>query len=190
MDPPGQELHHLQHHHQLQAARTARLRDRVAATGAPSKAGIASSVAIAASNAATTSACVIIRPSVVFTRSLTISRRRSPIFTLVARRRKTATVAARAQAAKEQARRSSQEAGVIDDEVMAEFGSDPEAVMGEDIASRIIKAIRRIVQLRRRLSELNAEIDVFNRTMHTNSNRPSKLPKPMVKIHLASWRLN
>ena len=131
------------------------------------------------------------------------------------------TVAARAEAAKEQARRSSQEAGLADDEpkpvpkigpelkrayrqavklmhpdlalsererlrrtelmallnlayengdireidrLVAEFGTDPEAVVGEDIASRIVKAIRRIAQLRRRLSELNAEIDVFQQT--------------------------
>jgi chromosome segregation ATPase len=48
--------------------------------------------------------------------------------------------------------------------LMAEFGSDPEAVVGEDVASRIVKAIRRIAQLRRRLSELNAEMGSFQQT--------------------------
>jgi predicted nucleic acid-binding Zn-ribbon protein len=38
-----------------------------------------------------------------------------------------------------------------------EFGQDPEAVVGEDVGSRIVKAIRRIAQLRRRLDDLRAE---------------------------------
>ena len=38
--------------------------------------------------------------------------------------------------------------------IVAEFGHDPEAIVGEDTASRIVKAIRRIAQLRRRLAEL------------------------------------
>lgn len=50
------------------------------------------------------------------------------------------------------------------DRLMAEFGTDPEAIVGDDIASRIVKAIRRIAQLRRRLSELNAEMDAFQKT--------------------------
>ena len=47
---------------------------------------------------------------------------------------------------------------------MTEFGQDPEAVVGEDIASRIVKAIRRIDQLRRRLTGLQAELAEFQQT--------------------------
>jgi hypothetical protein len=164
-------------------------------------------------------------------------------------RPKDSTAAARAQAAKEQAQRSSQEAGLFGDgpkrapnidpdlkqayrravklmhpdlalsepervrrtrlmaslnlayehgnineinRLMAEFGSDPEAVVGDDVASRIVKAIRRIAQLRRRLSELNAEMSSFHpstRPMRTSSNRRSKLPKPQAKIPSRSWPL-
>jgi hypothetical protein len=43
--------------------------------------------------------------------------------------------------------------------IVAEFGQDPEAIVGEDIASRIVKAIRRIAQLRRRLVELERELE-------------------------------
>jgi len=38
--------------------------------------------------------------------------------------------------------------------ISREYGEDPEAIVGEDVASRIVKAIRRIAQLRRRLGEL------------------------------------
>ena len=42
---------------------------------------------------------------------------------------------------------------------MIEFGQDPEAITGEDVASRLVKTIRRIAQLRRRMAEAQQEID-------------------------------
>jgi hypothetical protein len=48
--------------------------------------------------------------------------------------------------------------------LVAEFGQDPEAIVGEDVASRIVKAIRRIAQLRRRLGELQIEMDANQKT--------------------------
>ena len=44
------------------------------------------------------------------------------------------------------------------------FGHDPEAIAGEDVASRIVKAIRRIAQLRRRLGEVQQEMEAQQRT--------------------------
>ena len=38
--------------------------------------------------------------------------------------------------------------------LIMEFGHDPEAITGEDVAARIVKTIRRIAQLRRRLEEI------------------------------------
>ena len=40
------------------------------------------------------------------------------------------------------------------EKLILEFGQDPEAIVGEDTASRLIKTIRRIAQLRRRLDAL------------------------------------
>ena len=48
--------------------------------------------------------------------------------------------------------------------LMAEFGQDPEAIVGEDVASLIVKAIRRIAQLRRRLSELQQELNAHKKS--------------------------
>jgi len=45
------------------------------------------------------------------------------------------------------------------EKIIREYGEDPEAITGEDVASRIVKAIRRIAQLRRRLGEIKQEID-------------------------------
>lgn len=42
--------------------------------------------------------------------------------------------------------------------MIEEYGQDPEAIAGDDIGSRIIKAIRRIAQLRRRLGEAQHEL--------------------------------
>ena len=50
------------------------------------------------------------------------------------------------------------------EKLMLEFGQDPEAIAGEDVASRIVKAIRRIAQLRRRLSEIQQELDTQKQT--------------------------
>ena len=45
------------------------------------------------------------------------------------------------------------------EKLMLEFGQDPEAIAGEDVASKIVKAIRRIAQLRRRLGEIQEELE-------------------------------
>jgi hypothetical protein len=50
------------------------------------------------------------------------------------------------------------------EQMVSEFGQDPEAIVGEDIGSRIVKTIRRIAQLRRRLGELKLELEA-----HENS---------------------
>lgn len=44
--------------------------------------------------------------------------------------------------------------------LMIEFGQDPEAITGEDVAARLVKTIRRIAQLRRRMAEAQQEIDI------------------------------
>lgn len=48
--------------------------------------------------------------------------------------------------------------------LIIEFGQDPEAISGEDIASRIVKAIRRIAQLRRRMGETQQEMEALLET--------------------------
>ncbi len=48
--------------------------------------------------------------------------------------------------------------------LVVEFGHDPEAIVGEDVASRIVKTIRRIAQLRRRLVELEWELAVYQKS--------------------------
>jgi hypothetical protein len=50
------------------------------------------------------------------------------------------------------------------EKLIAEFGQDPEAIAGTDIASRIVKAIRRIAQLRRRLEEVRSELEALSQT--------------------------
>ena len=46
------------------------------------------------------------------------------------------------------------------EKLMLEFGQDPEAIAGEDVAARLVKAIRRIAQLRRRVSEIEQEMEM------------------------------
>jgi hypothetical protein len=50
------------------------------------------------------------------------------------------------------------------EKLIEEFGADPEAIVGEDIGSRIKKAFRRIAQLRRRLNEIQQEIEAHQKT--------------------------
>lgn len=40
----------------------------------------------------------------------------------------------------------------------------PEAITGGDVASRLVKSIRRIAQLRRRLSEIQQQMDAMQQT--------------------------
>ena len=49
------------------------------------------------------------------------------------------------------------------EKLIDEFGQDPEAIVGEDIGSRIVKAVRRIAQLRRRLGEIQQEIETHKK---------------------------
>ncbi|MGZ8946056.1 MAG: J domain-containing protein [Methylococcaceae bacterium] len=44
------------------------------------------------------------------------------------------------------------------EKLIIEFGQDPEAITGEDVAARLVKTIRRLAQLRRRLTEAQQEI--------------------------------
>jgi hypothetical protein len=48
--------------------------------------------------------------------------------------------------------------------LVAEFGQDPEAIVGEDVGSRIVKTLRRIAQLRRRLGELQMELEAHKKS--------------------------
>lgn len=47
------------------------------------------------------------------------------------------------------------------EKLIIEFGQDPEAITGGDIASRLVKTIRRIAQLRRRATEVAQEITLL-----------------------------
>ena len=44
------------------------------------------------------------------------------------------------------------------EKLILEFGQDPEAIAGDDIAARLVKTIRRLAQLRRRITEAEQEI--------------------------------
>lgn len=50
------------------------------------------------------------------------------------------------------------------EKLVNEFGQDPEAISGEDVGARMIKAIRRIAQLRRRLAEIQPELEALQQT--------------------------
>ena len=45
--------------------------------------------------------------------------------------------------------------------IMLEFGADPEAIVGDDIGAQMVKAIRRLAQLRRRLTEIATEVEAM-----------------------------
>lgn len=50
------------------------------------------------------------------------------------------------------------------EKLVKDFGQDPEAIVGEDVGSRIVKSIRRIAQLRRRLGEVQLQMDEMQQT--------------------------
>jgi len=50
------------------------------------------------------------------------------------------------------------------EKLIKEYGQDPEAIVGEDVASRIVKTIRRIAQLRRRMGEVQQQMDAMQQT--------------------------
>lgn len=50
------------------------------------------------------------------------------------------------------------------EKLIKEYGHDPEAITGGDVASRIVKAIRRIAQLRRRMGEAQQQMDAMQQT--------------------------
>jgi hypothetical protein len=47
--------------------------------------------------------------------------------------------------------------------LIKEYGEDPEAIVGEDVASRIVKTVRRIAQLRRRIEEVTRELEALQK---------------------------
>ncbi len=50
------------------------------------------------------------------------------------------------------------------EKLVSEYGQDPEAITGGDVASRIVKAIRRIAQLRRRMGEVQQQMEAMQQT--------------------------
>lgn len=50
------------------------------------------------------------------------------------------------------------------EKIIEEFGVDPESITGDDVGSQIVKCIRRISQLRRRLSEIEESIQAIKRS--------------------------
>ncbi len=50
------------------------------------------------------------------------------------------------------------------EKLVVEFGQDPEAISGDNVAARIVKVIRRIAQLRRRLGEIQAQMAAMQET--------------------------
>ncbi len=48
--------------------------------------------------------------------------------------------------------------------LIKEHGEDPEAIVGEDVASRIVKTIRRIAQLRRRITQIKQKLEAIKNT--------------------------
>ncbi len=50
------------------------------------------------------------------------------------------------------------------EKLIVEFGNDPEAIRGKDVGARMVKAIRRIAQLRRRIEESEQEITILKDT--------------------------
>jgi len=64
------------------------------------------------------------------------------------------------------------------EKIMKEYGEDPEAIVGEDVASKIVKTIRRIAQLRRRIEEVGRELDMLKKAdiyllKQSRSRRPA-----------------
>jgi hypothetical protein len=51
----------------------------------------------------------------------------------------------------------------IVEKLVEEFGQDPDAILGEDVGSGIVRAIRRIAQLHRQLVEVRQEIEAWQR---------------------------
>jgi hypothetical protein len=64
------------------------------------------------------------------------------------------------------------------EKLIEEFGQDPEWIVGEDIGSRIVKAVRPNAQLRRRLGEIQEEIDALQKSaifqLKQNIDRPKQ----------------
>lgn len=50
------------------------------------------------------------------------------------------------------------------EKLVAEYGQDPEAITGGDVASRLVKVIRRIAQLRRRMGEVQQQMEAMQLT--------------------------
>ena len=68
--------------------------------------------------------------------------------------------------------------------LIKEHGEDPEAIVGEDVASRIVKTIRRIAQLRRRITQIEQKLEAIKNTdvyrlMQTIEDREAKGGDPL-----------
>ena len=50
------------------------------------------------------------------------------------------------------------------EKLVSEYGQDPEAITAGDVASRLVKSIRRIAQLRRRMGEVQQQLDDMQQT--------------------------
>ena len=50
------------------------------------------------------------------------------------------------------------------EKIIGEYGEDPDAIVGEDVGSHIVRVYRRIEQLRRRLNEIQQEIEAIKKT--------------------------
>ena len=76
------------------------------------------------------------------------------------------------------------------EKLIEEFGEDPEAIVGEDTASRIVKAIRRIAQLRRRLGELQQAIEAQENTNLFRLRQTTEKADQPATIPWVIWRSN
>jgi hypothetical protein len=74
------------------------------------------------------------------------------------------------------------------DKIIQDFGQDPEAIVGEDTASRIVKAIRRIAQLRRDWLKFSRKWKIIERPRFFNYDRPLKRLKQRVATRWVTWR--
>jgi hypothetical protein len=50
------------------------------------------------------------------------------------------------------------------EKIIGDYREDPEAIVGEDVGSRIVKTIRRIARLRRRIGEVEKELEALKKT--------------------------
>ena len=76
------------------------------------------------------------------------------------------------------------------EKIMQQFGEDPEAIVGEDTASRIVKAIRRIEQLRRRLAEIQQEMATHEKSEVFELRQIIEKAEAIGTTHWVIWQSN